>query len=63
MPVSAPITMIDRDPMGSHPALFSAYATGASAASPETNVVYFIMPSSTTETPTYSKRADDQRTR
>src|SRR5579885_2824143 len=53
IPVNAPITIIDRDHRLA-PSTFRAYATGASAASPETNVVYFIMPSSTTATPTYS---------
>src|ERR1700685_2090309 len=38
---------------GCTPRYFMAYATGASAASPETKVVYFIMPSSTSATPIY----------
>src|ERR1051326_2561560 len=52
IPVSAPITMIERDQRLA-PSACSAYATGASAAAPETNVVYFIIPSNTIETPTY----------
>src|ERR1700676_316978 len=54
IPVSAPITITDRK-NGCTPKYFMAYATGASAASPETKVVYFIMPSSTKATPTYSR--------
>src|ERR1035438_3625127 len=40
IPVSAPITITERK-NGCTPKYFIAYATGASAASPETNVVYF----------------------
>src|ERR1700730_10043337 len=51
IPVSAPITMIERDHRLA-PSTCKAYATGAWAAFPETKVVYFIMPNSTMETPT-----------
>ena len=50
MPMSAPITITERDQRLA-PRCSSAYATGASAAGPETKVVYFIIPSNTTETP------------
>src|ERR1700686_3915362 len=53
IPVRAPITITDRN-IGCTPRYFIAEATGASAASPETNVVYFIIPSNTKATPTYS---------
>src|SRR6185312_6147987 len=52
MPISAPSTITERK-IGCAPRTFSAYATGASAASPETNVVYLSIPSSTMATPTY----------
>src|SRR5207244_13044972 len=53
MPVSAPITITERKKRCA-PSCWSAYATGASAAFPDVNVVYFIIPRSTTATPTYS---------
>src|SRR2546430_5210131 len=53
MPVSAPITITERKKRCA-PSCWSAYATGASAAFPDVIVVYFIIPRSTTATPTYS---------
>src|SRR5258708_37969005 len=51
-PDNAQVTMTDRK-IGDAPSSLRAYATGASAAAPETNVVYFIIPSRTIATPTY----------